>query len=84
MNIVEVHQLTNKELENVLSELIGKSAPYCSDLNSIYALEENICWADTLRYRDYLITLAGSKYFTASARIRAEAYFLTFQNLSND
>jgi hypothetical protein len=80
MSIGDVLDLSNEDLNLLISERVGQSGSYCSDHKSVSRLEDSIPQKDFLRYRDYLITIVGSRYFIASPRQRAEAYFLTFQN----
>ncbi len=80
MSIGDVLDLTNEELDLLISQRVGQYGSYCSDHKSISQLEDSIPKTDFLRYRDYLITIVGSRYFIASPRQRAEAYFLTFQH----
>lgn len=80
MSIGDVLDLSNDDLNSFISRMVGQEGSYCCDHKCISRLEDSIPQKDFLRYRDYLITIVGSRYFIASPRQRAEAYFLTFQN----
>ena len=81
MNLKEVLDLSDQKLNELIDFQVGLVNDYCSDYQSIFQLESKLSEKNILRYRDYLITIAGSKYFIASARQRAEAYFLSHQIL---